>query len=623
MELAYRQFWVGVVENRQDPLKVGRCQVRIAGAHTDDKTLIPTADLPWAQVMLPITDTSRLILREGDYVVGFFLDGSDAQLPVILGLLPGIPDLDIPTNKGFGDPRTSELSSAPRPPKSLEFTGNEGAIKITENSAASRNPIYLNEPTVSRLARNESIDETMIQAKKDLVFRSVPVAGGGSFTEPNTAYNATYPYNRVIETESGHFIELDDTPGAERVHIYHRSGTCFEIAPTGTLVTKIHNDNFQVVLSDNNIYVNGKCNLTVRGDVNLKTGGNFNVEVEKNFNLKVGGDINVQSGTACKIQAGTEGIFECGGNATIFSDGVLTLEGGTEQIHPGTGAPIGNLLLGELGNPIKQEAIQTDVFIPEPLPDEPDMTIPGNEELAQRPGTKLSNENPPNKYTPPVETPTAEEISLPPKANTASNSVPVLTSTMGGDLMVRAMNRAKIIDPTQRAMIWAQTAHESKDFTKLEEDLSYKRETLLRIFPRYFRESNVNDYVGKPDKIASHAYASRMGNGNESSSEGYIYRGRGFIQLTGKDNYLKVSRAFNQNFVVSPDSAKEPNVAADIAVWYFLKGGKGSGYKKSYSDITEVTKFVNGGEIGLAERAKLFEKAKKKTEVITFQADVV
>jgi len=620
MELAYRQFWVGVVENRQDPLKVGRCQVRIAGAHTDDKTLIPTADLPWAQVMLPITDTSRLILREGDYVVGFFLDGSDAQLPVILGLLPGIPDLAIPTNKGFGDPRTSELSSAPRPPKSLEFTGSEGAIKITENSAASRNPIYLNEPTVSRLARNESIDETVIQTKKDLVFRSVPVAGGGSFTEPDTTYNASYPYNRVIETESGHFIELDDTPGAERVHIYHRSGTCFEIAPTGTLVTKIHNDNFQVVLSDNNIYVNGKCNLTVKGDVNLKTGGNFNVEVEKNFNLKVGGDINVQSGTACKIQAGTEGIFECGGNATIFSGRVLTLEGGTEQIHPGTGAPIGNLLLGELGDPIKQEAIQTDVFTPEPLPDAPDMSEEGNQELSQRPGTKVDEEHPVEQYTDPVETP--QDIPPPPAANTASNTVPVLTSTLGGDVMVRAMNRARLVDPTQRAMIWAQTAHESGEFKKLEENLNYSRQTMLRIFPKYFSESNVNDYVGKPNKFASRAYGSRMGNGDESSGEGYTYRGRGFIQLTGKANYLKASTAFNQNFVTSPDAAKEPKTAADIAVWYFLRGQAG-GYKGSYSDITNVTKYVNGGKIGLEDRAKLFEKAKKKTEVITFQADVI
>ena len=84
-------WWVGVIENRMDPIKLGRCQVRIFGWHTDNKALLPTEDLPWAQVILPVNN-SRVIdpPRLDEWVVGFFLDGENAQYPVIMGVLPGI-----------------------------------------------------------------------------------------------------------------------------------------------------------------------------------------------------------------------------------------------------------------------------------------------------------------------------------------------------------------------------------------------------------------------------------------------------------------------------------------------------------------------------------------------------
>jgi hypothetical protein len=85
-------WWIGVIEDRIDPLKIGRCRVRVFGWHTEDKTQIPTADLPWAQPLLPVNNSEVFTTpKEGDWVMGFFMDGTSGQFPVYMGVLPGIP----------------------------------------------------------------------------------------------------------------------------------------------------------------------------------------------------------------------------------------------------------------------------------------------------------------------------------------------------------------------------------------------------------------------------------------------------------------------------------------------------------------------------------------------------
>jgi len=269
-------WWIGVVESRQDPKKVGRCQVRIVGAHTENKSVIPTEHLPWAQPLIPLNDTASLQIKEGDYVVGFYLDGQESQVPIIMGILPGIPVALGPASTGFNDPRTgSELSSAP------------GGVRY---------PSRINEPTFSRLARNEKISQTPIQTKKSGVQSGVSVAGGGSWSEPKTPYAAVYPYNRVMETESGHILEFDDTPGAERVHIYHRSGTFDEVHPDGSKVVHIKADAYEVVLSDKKIYVKGSLDITADKDITLKAGQSVIIEA--------GTDVKIKAGTTFSSEAG-------------------------------------------------------------------------------------------------------------------------------------------------------------------------------------------------------------------------------------------------------------------------------------------------------------------------------
>jgi len=111
-------WWVGVVENRMDPLQVGRCQVRIFGWHTDNKQLIPTDDLPWCMPLYPLNRSKDFSTpREGDYIIGFFFDGESGQFPVMMGVLPGIQGPVASGDSGFQDPRTAaEIAAAPQVP---------------------------------------------------------------------------------------------------------------------------------------------------------------------------------------------------------------------------------------------------------------------------------------------------------------------------------------------------------------------------------------------------------------------------------------------------------------------------------------------------------------------------
>ena len=320
-------WWVGVVEKINDPLKLGRCRVRCAGWHTDNKSLLPTDSLPWAQSSLPVNARDTYPPREGDMVFGFFFDGENAQQPVILGVLPGIPLVAANAQKGFNDARiSSELQSSPRTPASKTYSTDGSGIKITEKSAAESYPRILDEPTTSRLARNdENMSRTFIQERKDNIVKSVPTATS-TWTEPTTQYAAKYPYNNVTETESGHIVEFDDTYGKERIHLAHRNGSFQEWFPNGDKVEKITKDNYEIVMGNDRVYIMGKCFVTVQGDaevyvkqnatikvdknVTATIGENLSATVNKNATLKVSGNFQADIGGTCKITSGGNMTFK-------------------------------------------------------------------------------------------------------------------------------------------------------------------------------------------------------------------------------------------------------------------------------------------------------------------------
>lgn len=155
----------------------------------------------------------------------------------------------------------------------------------------------------------------------------------------------------------------------------------------------------------------------------------------------------------------------------------------------------------------------------------------------------------------------------------------------------------------------AQCGHESGGFKILTENLNYSAEGLKKIFSKYFPGNLNESYARKPDKIASRVYGNRMGNGDESSKDGWTYRGRGYIQLTGKDNYKAFDATVEENILTNPDLiiTKYPLMSA---AWFFTKNKIWEVCDKGADDatVTAVTKKVNGGVIGLDDRIKHFKE---------------
>jgi putative chitinase len=165
----------------------------------------------------------------------------------------------------------------------------------------------------------------------------------------------------------------------------------------------------------------------------------------------------------------------------------------------------------------------------------------------------------------------------------------------------------KIDTPIKLAHFLAQCGHESGGFKVVNENLNYSSDGLKKIFPRYFPGNLSESYARNPEKIASKVYGGRMGNGAEETKEGYKFRGRGYIQLTGKDNYTAFGKAINEDIVSNPDlvSTKYPLLSA---AWFFSKNCLHRCVDASESTVTSVTKCVNGGTIGLSDRIKHFKE---------------
>ena len=280
------QWFVGVVEDRQDPQKLGRVRVRCLGYHTEIHEDLKTADLPWAHPMNPITSATVSGLGqtplgpvEGTWVVGFFSDGADAQQPIIMGTLPGVPN-QLPTKdgqKGFQD-------------------------RLNANY-----PKYENEPDTNRLAvNNEELPHptlTLRKADRDIavgvantdittVVDDIVEADQSPFwDEPETPYAAEYPYNHVYETEGGHLREYDDTVGAKRIHERHSSGTGYEIADDGTKITRVKKDNYNIISADDYCHIQGTARQTIDGGLRVKV--NNNAQASNNYAIEVGSGANV------------------------------------------------------------------------------------------------------------------------------------------------------------------------------------------------------------------------------------------------------------------------------------------------------------------------------------------
>lgn len=165
-----------------------------------------------------------------------------------------------------------------------------------------------------------------------------------------------------------------------------------------------------------------------------------------------------------------------------------------------------------------------------------------------------------------------------------------------------------IVTNEQVAAFCAQIGHESMDLNVMSENMNYSADRLGKVFPKYFRNADTRKYARKPEMIANKVYSNRMGNGTESSGDGWLYRGSGIIQLTGKNNFSRASEAlFGDRFVLleRPELVRtNKETAMQCALWYWEDNEL-----ETYTDIVAISKRVNGGTIGLDDRIQRYERA--------------
>lgn len=285
-------WFVGIVEDRHDPLRIGRVRVRCFGWHTSNKNDLPTDSLPWAQVLMPANSASTsgvgsspTGLAEGSWVVGFFMDGRRAQTPMILGSFHGVAGDGADSNSGFNDPYGVYPLVKNIPDTSMLSIGGD---------------TYLEHPnTKDRISsRLEDMPEAAIRKTTSVSYDDTEEAyETPTWSQPELQGLTTpplYPYNHVRTTESGHVFEVDDTEGARRIHEYHASGTNREIMDDGTRVTRVVGDDYEIVIRDKKVVVYGSCSITVIGDARVRVDGDMVQEVFGDYHLHVKGDMNTK-----------------------------------------------------------------------------------------------------------------------------------------------------------------------------------------------------------------------------------------------------------------------------------------------------------------------------------------
>lgn len=176
------------------------------------------------------------------------------------------------------------------------------------------------------------------------------------------------------------------------------------------------------------------------------------------------------------------------------------------------------------------------------------------------------------------------------------------------DALNETFSRFNITTKNQQAMFIGQCGHECGNFRILEENLNYRAATLMKLWPKRFPTlEKANEYSGNAKKIANSVYSLRMGNRDETSGDGYRFRGRGCIQLTGHSNYFHAGKALGVDFVMEPDLVATPKFAALTAGWFWSTHNCNA--PADALDYTKVTKIINGGTIGLDDRIKHTQQA--------------
>lgn len=259
----------GIVEDVNDPLEAGRIRVRVFGVHSENLNDVPTEDLPWAQCMNSTYNgsiggkgKSPTGILKGQLVGVVFLDPDLLQIPLVLGSFSGINSETLITYLGE------------------KITRNESSKGFKQEIR----PEYVGQPDTNLQARTGKTGSISRSAEAGVE----TYTPGVTWSEPaSTMSAAVYPHSKIVETESGHIFETDDTPGNERILVYHKDGSYDEFSGSHHIV-KIIGDDYEIIKGNKNLKVAGALNINVTGDVNLNaanvnmSAGTINLGAEGN-----------------------------------------------------------------------------------------------------------------------------------------------------------------------------------------------------------------------------------------------------------------------------------------------------------------------------------------------------
>jgi predicted chitinase len=242
-------------------------------------------------------------------------------------------DVEVPTPPAEGE------STFDGTPQFSQVALERGAINNGFRDPNSKYPQekFMNEPDTNRLSRG-IIDGTVVPLKDATRIVDLPKGVvGGTWEQPEVPYGAQYPFNHVYESESGHIMEFDDTPGQERTHSYHRSGTYTEVDANGTQVNYIVGDNFILMERNGNVHVAGECNITIEGQTNIFVQSDANIEVAQNANIEVGNNMDINVHRDIDMTAGGDMRVNVAGDYSLTAANIFNYTAGEMKSQADSG----------------------------------------------------------------------------------------------------------------------------------------------------------------------------------------------------------------------------------------------------------------------------------------------
>ena len=385
-------WWLGVVEDNNDIAMAGRVKVRITGYHTANRETLPVKHLPYAIPINSVTSAAMNGIMEnhqlvqGSTVIGFFADGDEGQIPMILGTVAGNPMSHVEDGQPTGTTNPDNLRRGFTDPTGKFPRASDGKIKGTvEGEGHEEGFAGVGEPDTSRLARNEHAEEHYslinrreIREEKIRTATAPSVEGDGllddkggkayepvEWDEPHPRgkskdeakyfnprqdmidggdgdpskkgnmedYTSLYPFNTVKETRAGFIFETDNTEGNKRYHEYHPSGTHKEIHHDGTKVEKIVGSDYEVVVQDKNVLIRGNCNVTIVGDCKMLVQGDKYEEIEGDLFTTIHGDrvTKIQGNDIKSVVTDVTESIKGNRTARVALDDTLTVVGNQTQ----------------------------------------------------------------------------------------------------------------------------------------------------------------------------------------------------------------------------------------------------------------------------------------------------